>query len=77
MVAGSRTQWAMAINYAKFFSRSHDGVIRVYDEAGNVIETHEQAGHFKTFEPAPQFPSSAHAASGDIGPAREVQLQNA
>jgi len=24
-------------------SRSHDAVIRVYDEAGNVIETHEQA----------------------------------
>jgi hypothetical protein len=22
-------------------SRSHDAVIRVYDEAGNVIETHE------------------------------------
>jgi hypothetical protein len=22
-------------------------VIRVYDEAGNVIETHEQAGDFK------------------------------
>jgi hypothetical protein len=31
-------------NYAKFYSRSHDAVIRVYDEAGNVIETHEQAG---------------------------------
>jgi len=27
-----------AIGYAKFFSRSHDAVIRVYDEAGNVIE---------------------------------------
>jgi hypothetical protein len=32
------------IGYAKFYSRSHDAVIRVYDEAGNVIETHEQAG---------------------------------
>jgi hypothetical protein len=38
---------ANAINYAKFFSRSHDAVIRVCDEAGNVIETHEQAGEFK------------------------------
>jgi hypothetical protein len=28
-----------AISYAKFFSRSHDAVIRVYDESGNVIET--------------------------------------
>jgi len=24
-----------------------DAVIRVYDEAGNVIDTHEQAGEFK------------------------------
>ena len=36
-----------AIDYAKFRSRSHDAVIRVYDEAGNVIETHEHAGDFK------------------------------
>jgi len=36
-----------AINYAKFRSRSHDAVIRVYDAAGNVIETHEHAGDFK------------------------------
>jgi len=27
-----------AIGYAKFSSRSHDAVIRVYDDAGNVIE---------------------------------------
>jgi hypothetical protein len=36
-----------AINYAKFRSRSHDPVIRVHDEAGNVIETHEHTGDFK------------------------------
>jgi hypothetical protein len=36
-----------AIGYGKFFSRSHDGVIRVYDAAGNVIETHEHKGEFK------------------------------
>jgi len=36
-----------AIGYAKFFSRSHDAVIHVYHEAGNVIETHEQMGDFK------------------------------
>jgi hypothetical protein len=36
-----------AINYAKFFSRLHDAVIRVYDAAGNVIETHEHAGGFQ------------------------------
>jgi hypothetical protein len=36
-----------AIDYAKFYSRLHDAVIRVYDEAGNVIETHDHAGDFK------------------------------
>jgi hypothetical protein len=36
-----------AIGYAKFHSRSHDAVIRVYDDAGNVIETHEHKGDFK------------------------------
>jgi hypothetical protein len=33
--------------YAKFRSRSHHAAIRVYDKAGNVIETHEQADGFK------------------------------
>ena len=36
-----------AIGYASQYSRSHDAVIRVYDEAGNVIETHKHAGEFK------------------------------
>ena len=36
-----------AIGYAKHRSRSHDGVIRVYDAAGNVIETHKHKGDFK------------------------------
>ena len=36
-----------AIGYVKFYSRSRKAVIRVYDEAGNVIETHEQTGDFK------------------------------
>jgi hypothetical protein len=30
-----------AIDHAKFFSRSHDAVVRIYDEAGNVTEMHE------------------------------------
>ncbi len=42
-----------AINYAKFCSRSHNAVIRVYDAAGNVIETHEHAGEFKENEMDP------------------------
>jgi hypothetical protein len=36
-----------AVGYAKFYSRSHDAVIRVYNETGNMIETHEHAGDFK------------------------------
>ena len=36
-----------AIGYAKFFSRSHNAVIRVYDEAGTVIVAHEHTGDFK------------------------------
>jgi hypothetical protein len=36
-----------AVDYAKFFSRSHDTVIRVYDETGNVITTREHTGDFK------------------------------
>jgi hypothetical protein len=38
---------ADAVDYAKHSSRSHDAVIRVYDDAGNVIETHQQKGDFK------------------------------
>jgi hypothetical protein len=34
---------ANAIGYAKHCSRSHDAVIRVYDESGNVIEMHRSA----------------------------------
>jgi len=36
-----------AIGYASRYSRSHGAVIRVYDDAGNEIETHEQKGNFK------------------------------
>jgi hypothetical protein len=32
-----------AVGYATFFGCSHDAVIRVYDDAGNVIETHQVA----------------------------------
>ena len=36
-----------AIGYAKFYSRSHPVVIRVFDEAGNIVETEERAGNFR------------------------------
>jgi hypothetical protein len=43
----TRAHFVNVRSYAKFFSRSHNAVIRVYDEAGNVIETHEYEGEFK------------------------------
>ena len=38
-----------AIGYAMHCSRPHDAVIRMYDEAGNVIDTHEHKGDFREF----------------------------
>jgi hypothetical protein len=50
-----------AIGYAKFYSRSHDAVIRVYDEAGNVIETQERKGDFKEWSSSLLSSSSNHS----------------
>jgi hypothetical protein len=36
-----------AIGYAEHRSRSYLAEIRIYDAAGNVIETHEHTGEFK------------------------------
>jgi hypothetical protein len=36
-----------AIGYAMHSSRSHDAVIHVYDDVGNLIGTHEHKGDFK------------------------------
>jgi hypothetical protein len=36
-----------AIGYALHRSRSSDAIIRVYDEAGNVIDTYEHRGDFQ------------------------------
>jgi len=38
---------ANAIGHAKHRSRSHDAVIRVYDDSGNAIETHKHKGEFR------------------------------
>jgi hypothetical protein len=40
---GEPNAMSNAIGYAEHRSRSHNAVIRVYDEASNVIETHEHA----------------------------------
>jgi hypothetical protein len=37
----------MRFDYIQHCGRAHDAIIRVYDEAENVIETHEHAGDFK------------------------------
>ena len=44
---GEPSAVANAIGYAMNRRRSHDAVIGVYDESGNVIETHERASQFK------------------------------
>jgi hypothetical protein len=44
----SRTRLGCAqLGCAQFYSRSHHVVIRVYDDAGNLIETHQHKGEFK------------------------------
>jgi hypothetical protein len=42
-------KWKTGDGFAKFCSRSHNAVIRVYDDAGNVIKTHEHKGDFREF----------------------------
>jgi len=46
---GGSNAVANAIGFAEHFSRSHDSVIRVYDEACNVIETQQHKGEFREF----------------------------
>jgi len=44
---GEANAAANAFDYAKFRSRSCNTVIRVYDEAASVIETHQHKGNFR------------------------------
>ena len=44
---GDANAVANAIGYALHSSRSHNAVIRVYNDAGNVIEKQQHAGDFK------------------------------
>ena len=46
---GETNAVANAIGYAEHFSRLHDAVIRVYDAAGNVLETHEHKGDLEEY----------------------------
>jgi hypothetical protein len=47
MISLSRKARTLKSEKLTFYSRSYLALIRVYDEAGNVIETHEHAGDFK------------------------------
>ena len=42
---------ATAVRQAKSYSGSHPAVIRIYNDTGNVIETHEHKGERKESEP--------------------------
>jgi YD repeat-containing protein len=45
--SGSSSPIALNCTTTSAISRSHNAVIRVYDDAGNLIETHDHAGDFK------------------------------
>jgi hypothetical protein len=62
------TQVSDAIGYAEFYSRSHDAVIRVYDDVGNVIQADEQQR---------QFQRSAEVLDGLSLPSCSVFIQTA
>ena len=36
-----------AVGYAKFYSRSHAMIVRVFDESGRAIGTHEEYNRFR------------------------------
>jgi hypothetical protein len=52
-----------AIGYAEFYSRSHDAVICVYEEAGNAIEISAPSRAGSTSKDFPLFRTSARAHS--------------
>ena len=67
-----RPEWCPRIRPGKkknhfsgnFLGRSHDAVIRVYGDAGNVIEAREHSGDFKVCE-ARAKQKSRHAVKRD------------
>jgi hypothetical protein len=60
----SRTQ-STTPSATQSFSAAHDAVIRVYDEAGNVIEAHEHAGRFQRVVSISSKTKSRHAVRRD------------
>ena len=65
LLYGGPTAVANAVGYAQHFSWSHDAVIRVYGEAGNLIETHEHKAISKSGEGYSLKAKSRHAVKHD------------
>ena len=63
---------SVAVDYAKHSSRSHDALIRVYDGAGNLIETHEHAGDFNEVVAQFLFTIKRNTRLSSAFPARNV-----
>ena len=55
-----------AIGYAKFRSRSHDAVIRVYDEAGNLFLKHTSTLAISKSREVPRFRGEPRKHSGRL-----------
>ena len=62
-----------AIAYAKHGGRSRHAVIRVYDTAGNVIETHDHAGEFKEWWHSTVFTDYSARFAVQVSSVRAVQ----
>lgn len=62
-----------AIGCAMHRSRSHDAVICVYDDAGNVIETHQHKADFVSLTPTGDF---TDAMASDIYNVLEKQSES-
>jgi hypothetical protein len=75
LLCGELNAVSNAITYTKFRSRSHDAVIRVYDGAGNVIETHEHKGDFK--EPFCDLEGAKEASEETFLRPTQIRLQKA
>jgi hypothetical protein len=38
-----------AVGYAQFYSRSHAVIVRVFDQTGELVKTHESENAFREF----------------------------
>jgi hypothetical protein len=57
-----------AVIYARFYSGSHPAIIRVFDESGAVVGTHESAGDFRESRVPARFSQLFAPSLGAHGP---------